>query len=209
MPFVPFANGIETVIQWQSGGRDIDNVINFVASVEPDLTLLGNLGTSIIDAILASDWFASALSNKIELVNIKLTSLNTETAPTVDWITGTSLSLPQTAPGSVVASANNVALVVTHHTPLRGRSFRGRTYLGGLRAGAFNSPTVVDGAYVTFALDLLDAIKSAGVANSCVLSVFSRQHNGVHLTTGVATAVTSFSCNPESDSQKNRLLKGH
>lgn len=209
MAFIPFVNGIEAVVQWQSGSRPINNVFNFVASVEPDLALLGDLGTSIIDAVLLSDWFASAISNKIELINVKLTSLNDETAPTIDWTTGTSLSLPQTAPGSVVASANNVALVVTHHTPLRGRSFRGRTYLAGLRAGAFASPTVVDGAYVTFALDLLDAIKSAGAANSCVLSVFSRQHNDVKLVTGVATTVTSFSCNPESDSQQNRLATGH
>jgi len=205
MPFVPFSDGVEVVFSFRIGGQTVKNVMNFIASATPDVTTMAALGKVLIDAWLGSDWWGSALSNKVSFEEVKLTSLVSESAPTVTVVDGTTLSLPQTATGAVVASTNNVALVVTQRTDNRGRSFRGRTYLAGIRQGAFNTPVEVDSAYVVFALDLMTAIAVAALTQGALLAVFSRQSGGVIRTTGVATPVGAFACNPASDSQRRRL----
>jgi hypothetical protein len=205
MTFVPFSDGVEVVFSFRVGGQTIKNVMNFIASSLPDVTNMAALGKVLIDAWLASDWWGTALSNKVSFEEVKLTSLVNESAPTVTVVDGTTLSLPQTAPGSVVASTNNVALVVTHRTDSRGRSFRGRSYLAGIRQGAFNTPVEVDSAYVTMALSLLNSIAVAALTEGAIMAVFSRQSGGVIRTTGVATPIGAFACNPASDSQRRRL----
>lgn len=205
MTFVPFSDGIEATFGFRIGGQTVKNVLNFIGSSLPDVTNMAALGKVLIDAFLASDWWNSALSNKVSFEEVKLTSLVSSSAPTVTVVDGTSVSLPQTAPGSVVASTGNVALVVTQRTDNRGRSFRGRTYLAGLRQGAFNSPVEVDSAYVAFALSLMNDLAIAALTQGALLAVFSRQSGGVIRTTGLATPVGSFACNPASDSQRRRL----
>ena len=91
-----------------------------------------------------------------------------------------------------VAVPNNVAMSVTLKTALRGRSYRGRNFIGGLPAAALTNPSfwnptiqaAVDNAWIQLGL--------AGVAAGFTHSVLSRANNGVRRTVGVAVHIETY-----------------
>jgi hypothetical protein len=85
---------------------------------------------------------------------------------------------------------NNVALVATHRTGLVGRSFRGRTYVGGFTESQSlgnvvnpSSFTAIQSAWNGFVTDMMATIGT--------WVVISRFHNGAPRTTGVSQTIIS------------------
>jgi hypothetical protein len=102
------------------------------------------------------------------------------------------------------AAAANAAACVSLRTAYTGRSFRGRTYFGGLAQSTLNSaqtmPTITAASYATLMTDLIDGLSAVGQT----LCVLSRVAAGVVRVTGLLTEVISVLCDTKIDSQRRR-----
>lgn len=103
------------------------------------------------------------------------------------------------------AAANgNAAAVISWRTGNTGRSFRGRTYVGGLAAGAFtNAQYLASEATAALAVTgtaLIDALTAIDAA----LVVVSRFANNVARVTALVTQIISVIVDSKGDSQRRR-----
>lgn len=154
------------------------------------------------------DWWeaslAPILSNEISLQSIQVTDMTSASGFVVDYV----------APGGAItgdlelqALPNNVSLVVSFRTGLRGRKNRGRNFLAGLSEASIASnawdSTVrsgVQAAYTALQLDLTtqDPV-IAQVVYSCTDS------GGGGGTVGAAQPITDYIVNPIAATQRRRL----
>jgi len=102
------------------------------------------------------------------------------------------------------AAAANAAAVLSWRTANIGRSFRGRTYVGGVpQDGLLNAQALTTAAatsYATAGAALIDALEAAGY----VLSVLSRFAAGVQRVTGLLTQIIEVVVDTKVDSQRRR-----
>lgn len=113
----------------------------------------------------------------------------------------------QTPQGVVNTSPapNNVASCVTLRTDLRGRAYRGRSYVGGIALGSIDNQnlTTLAAGYI---LQAYEALRDGGQANNVPLVIVSRQLNGVPRTVAAVTPVTDVVLRDTVlDSQRRRL----
>lgn len=186
MAFIPVPGAAEVVINATCSEIPVANVLGFTEVAGGDFTVaeLTTLATKVRDA-----WQTNMLpvfGGGYELFNVTARSLTSESAPSVQVdVTSTQVG---TASGQNMP--NNVALVVTHRTALRGRSFRGRTYLVGLTEDQIAGNEVTSGAFT--AISAAWAAFYAAVSDSITkLVVISRYSLGVPRSPGIATVVTS------------------
>lgn len=99
---------------------------------------------------------------------------------------------------------NNAAIVISWRTPLTGRNYRGRTYLGSVPVSVTEDATHISSAaataYAGVAEDLVDAIDAAGG----VLVVVSKVLAGVQRVIAAVNAVITIIVNTTIDSQARR-----
>jgi hypothetical protein len=201
MVFIAVPNTAELVLQQAMAGSLLNNVLNFAFPAVPDTVDLTDLAGAALAAWIAE--MAPMLSASLDLNAAKATSLENASAP--------SIIVPATAgtDGDISGGVNplNVALVLSQQTALRGRSYRGRYYQGGIPLSANNNAGNVQDAYCA---DLIAAfvafILAIETATGATHVVASRYTNGAPRATGVATPITSYSANIDFDSQRNRLL---
>jgi len=140
------------------------------------------------------------LSNSYVLENITVTSLEVSTGP--QFVKSFSSGHQGALTGEQVAG--NAALVISWRTPSLGRSFRGRTYIGGLDAAATETSTTVTASFadaiVNAAENMLGMVESLGGA----LAVLSRYAALVLRVTGLLTEITSIIVDTKIDSQRRR-----
>jgi len=198
MAFQAVPNGIEIVLNAVQNGVPIVNAFNVKDTATHDAALL----ESYANAVLTwwRDTISDIISNSYVLQNIKVTSLAASTGP--------QFILPVTTDnqGSLTGEqvAGNAAVVVSWRTANIGRSFRGRTYQGGLDAAATDTAQTVSSAFAAGVADsfqaLLDAIETVGG----VLCVLSRFADKVARVTGILTEITSIIVDTKIDSQRRR-----
>lgn len=199
MAFIPIPNTAQVEYLCRQDNQAVENVLHyFIAAGPPTVSDLEVLAGA------AATWWNTALKpltpTNVSLVGIKVTSLQTNTAPVIEYVTG--LPIVGTAGGT--ALPNNVTVVTRLTTDLRGRSYRGRVYHIGLTTTQVNGNVLAS----TFRTSLQAAWASAlvlGTAPAWTLCVASRFTNGAPRTTGVKTEVTGVSVNPTLDSQRRRL----
>jgi hypothetical protein len=200
MPFIPFPAGIAEAI------------INFTVDTIPCVVTQGyNLGTGLVPTLVQMDALAAAivgwldvsvaprLCTNVEFDSVVINNLDTMAGLTTTTSMGTS--------GAAVGdpSPNQVSMVITINTGLRGRSFRGRNYWSGLPIAAqldqktWTAPTAAawDLAYGALVTDI--------VAAGWEMEVLSRFAAGAPRTTGVATDVTGFQARQPMATQRRRL----
>lgn len=204
MPFIPAENVARVEMVYSYFGSIIENVYHVLNTVDWDESSLTAL------AVVFNDWEDTEASpfrsNDISLITIRATDLTTETSPGIE--------VPVTPPiegGNVVAGLpGNVTASVKMLTGLRGRSFRGRSYWCGLGENQVTGNTLS-----TVARDAIVDAMTTLAANIigegwqlCVLSLYSGvdvDGKPIPRTAGVATPVTSFSMDLNTDSQRRRL----
>lgn len=200
MPFIPVPNTaqVELVYNWQ--GEICQNVIHYEKSASWTAAQLLELCALVKTAYVAGLHFR--MSNQLSLIEIKATDLSTQTGPSVTYTTG----LPDVGAKVSASLPNNVAIVITKRTALRGRSFRGRIYHPGLTEGDVTGNIVASGELASIIgnwTSLLTGNLSGPIPYDMV--VVSRQNNGAILTTGVTTPITNLSSDGSVDSQRRRL----
>lgn len=202
VPFIPFANCAEVVCIGTFGGTAC-YLTNGVRKGSPfsgtDLTDIGN-----IFGLWLQEDLLPLLYNTLTYTQIKVTDLTSQFAPIAIATDG----LPASGAVTGASVTNQVASVVSFKTGLRGRSFRGRNYVGGLGATALNTTTTVSAAFaaslVGAYVQLATSLGAAGFDHV----VLSRFENNVRRSVGVATRITDYIGRLPLGTQRRRIV-GH
>jgi len=202
LPFIPFPNCAEVVCQGEFGGTA--SYLTFGVRKGSPMTT-----TDLEDiADLFGTWLSSnllpELYDTMAFNSVKVTDLSDQFAPVFVGTNG----LP--ASGSVTGASvtNQVAAIVSFKTAQRGRSFRGRNYVGGLPAAALLTTSSLTSTFISAIQDDYDELSLALGAAGYDHVVLSRYENLVRRTTGVATRVDSYIVRPVLGTQRRRLA-GH
>jgi len=198
MSFQPVPDGIEVVFKAIQNGVPIVNVYNVKDSTpHTPLLLNGYL------ALFETWWHANLqpiLSNSYVLQEIVATSLVLATGPqaSVSLTTGNQGALTGTQ------EAGNAALVVSWRTDSIGRSFRGRTYVGGLDSASIATAQQVTSSFATAISGAFAALVTAVQGFGGALAVLSRFALGVARVAGLLTEITNLIVDLKIDSQRRR-----
>lgn len=205
MPFVPVPNTALIEIQMSMDGQQVENTL-YVSKLTPfEVTDLEELALTVV-----TWWQEECIPlypNTIFLSAIKLTSLESETAPvweepvnTLNNGTMTGASLP-----------NNNCFTITILTSARGRNNRGRNYITGLVESVVTN-NAINGTHITNWLGAYNDLKARIDLLNRFLVVVSRYSgtdaNGkpIPREEGIATIVTGFRVFDDIiDSQRRRL----
>lgn len=200
MPFVPVPNCAQAQVLWGPlAGAGWSNTLHYTKT-SFSVADMEALQDAIDTTILASDW-RSTMASAWYYKGTNVIDLRTEGATIV----------PANASGQGSQSndplALNLAICVTLRTALRGRSYRGRVYLSGL-----NEQDMTNGAFTPAAYGNASLLITQLIANPAAIGwnmcIVSRSHNGIPLTVGVPTAVTTAEVRiAKPASQRSRLRR--
>lgn len=198
MAYIRLPLGIKVALEYEAHGKIVVNIYHVTTS-DPIVTI------KLLDIaqVFETWWDANMsdnMSNEIALVQVTCLNLNEANGEKLTLVV-----LPP-IPGTIVGTSvpNNVAQVISMHTPLTGRSFRGRAYHAGITSGDVDGneldPLVVAAMVLDYGLleGSLDFIDTQLVVASFVTA-------GAPRAEGVATPVTSFSATSRVDTQRRRL----
>jgi hypothetical protein len=199
MPFISAANVCQAELIYTWAGQTVETVLHYEAEDAVSPSRMNEAAAAL------KTWYNTSLkplhSNTISLVQIKMTDLNTDIAPVVNYTTG----LPITGFVTGDCLPNNCALVLTKRTVLRGRSYRGRIYHGAIPEASCAGNTVT-GSIVTSLLAAYTLILSLALTDDTWhMCIVSRQHNNVPLTEAVVTRLIGLDSDGMIDSQRRRL----
>ena len=135
------------------------------------------------------------MADEVTVRGITVTDLRTEGAP--EFFTDAH-SFPQVGTATGQPLPPQVAALLSWQTALRGRSYRGRTYLVGF-AENFSDGRSVDSAIVASMESARDAILAFGT-----WGVISRFHDGVQRPTGVINTFTGGTAHSRWRTQRRR-----
>lgn len=198
-PYIPIANVAKIEVFMTQDVQHIENVFHAYAPS-------GFTGGSLEDlATVVDDWVTGSymikIGSQVDYNGVKITDLTTESGPVYEM----SRAVPVAgAIGSGERYPAQNSAVISWNTAQRGRSFRGRTYVPGLRSTFCSGSTLTNAfindlstAFGNLKADLADAGYTLVIASLC---------NGkAWRTTGTFAAVTTFSVNPTVATQRRRL----
>ena len=199
MAFQSVPNGVQVKLVGQLGDQPCINVFNVDVGHEPT-------EVDVEDATVAVDeWFTTGpmlhLSRDYSL--IKTVGTDLEHNPSIQHEVVHSPAVAGSLDTDGMAA--NSALVVSLRTGNIGRSYRGRSYLGGLPIDSQISVDAMDTTYAaTISADyagLITTLHTLGYA----LAVLSRVANGVARVAGLLTEVVLIITNTRIDTQRRRV----
>jgi hypothetical protein len=205
LAFIPVPDTVELVIVFQQSGREQRIVINVTNAVAWSIITMETFATSIVEYLAHATFGFMTANSSIE--KITLTDLTTASSPSFDWTTGLTGNLPVSGTHVGDNAPLQAALVTTWRTALRGRSFRGRTYMPNLADDDIeNDGETVPTARVTQQQTWLSGLNAAIATTTGVNQVIvSRRAGGVPRVTGVATPIVSWDTNNHIDTQRRRI----
>lgn len=198
MAFIPIPNTARVTLEYSFNGQLVVNV--YWASKTTPLTTvdLGNILTTFQNwrtVQLRQRHHTSCLLNRLVAVD-----QTTQFSPSAEIV----LITPEPGLLGGTPSPGNVTVATTLLTALRGRAFRGRSFLLGVSEAEVdgNEYNAAGAAALTASyVQLIADLSAVGYS----LAVGSRQLNGVPRITGVATPVTGAITEIFMDSQRRRL----
>jgi hypothetical protein len=135
------------------------------------------------------------------LAEIRVTDLTTQSSPGITYVTG----LPISGTHSTgTPEPNNVTAVISWRTALRGRSYRGRTYIPGLSSDQVDGNSLVSG-FVTSLQAAGNALITAIPTSEHRLVVCSKFSNNAPREYGITTDIVSCRVDTYVDSMRRRL----
>jgi hypothetical protein len=199
VPFVPVPGVLQCNLRFTLLGHSVENVLCFRYGGTSFPTAVSGIQT-----ILQTEWWnpiRGALSNQLLHIENYYTDLSDQAGPVSSQPAFSSPTGGHASP----SVPGNVAVVVTHRTANRGKSYRGRTYLAGLGKDFLTGNTVSGSAIAVFETgfnDLIDATNAALVP----FVIVSRRHNNDGRVEGIDTVVTLSLCRDDQvDTQRGRL----
>lgn len=199
MQFIPFDRVAKLEAIFLADSQRVENVHHFWFETAPTQDDLEELAASY------KTWWTTELgphlSSALSLQLVKVTDLTIEDGMSIEYATG----LPVSGSAASPMLPNNVTIALKWTTGRAGRSYRGRTYILGLREDIVSAnliDTVYGGQLVTAYQNLV--VRNLSV-NDAVMVVASRFNNNLPRVTGLATVVTNCSLDRGIDSQRRRL----
>lgn len=198
MAFQATPNGIQVVMNATQNTVPIVNVYHVKTPSEVTDTMLEDVADMF--NFWWQDSMQALLSNSYVLNSIVATDISVEDG---HQFTVTLVSDNQ---GAVTGegAAGNAASVISWRTANIGRSFRGRTYIGGLPVEAQLTAQTITTTFQTdltlAAASLIDNLESIGM----ILAVLSRVANLVERVTGLLTQIINVVVDNKIDSQRRR-----
>lgn len=202
MAFIPVANGVELVFNFDS-----DDLATAKLVFGVQLTLPAALDTlfAIISTAATSIGMASTKpwSTHWVLHSMTANALDSATAPTV---TAGDSPMPIAGSGSGACAPDNCCVVATMQSGLRGRSYRGRNYWPGIPSAELATDSALLAASVaqweTFIDDSLITPMAAAEFPLCVIS---RHHDGAPRSEGIMTNIIGCRVETKLGTQRRRL----
>lgn len=200
MAFIRLPLGVKVALEFTLHGEPIVNVYHVTTSDPIVSVKLQTIAQVFVN------WWTTVQSPAFtsDVVLEQVTALN------LDVINGEKhVEIVQPAvPGGIATDAlpGNCALVVSMRTSKTGRSFMGRSYLGGLADAGIdgNRIDILDAAVIGNNFLALDA---ALLAVNAEMVVASFQSLGAPRAEGVATRLNAYGVNTRIDTQRRRLPK--
>jgi hypothetical protein len=199
VPFVPAPNAVQVSMIFDYFGQQVVNVFNVQVPVAVTGTIRG-----IIAGIFATWWSNNQKPLHVadmKLVRVKVTSLDAANSPSLEL----NITPPEAGTSGSTDSVSGSAVVITHRTALRGRNYRGRTYLAGWPEGQRTNNVQMVLSYLTSCITSFGALVSAITTAGYSLVVLSKMVNKAYRGTALTTAVTGFTADTFIDSQRRRL----
>lgn len=199
MPFIPVPNTIRISLHLVMASQNMYVTLH--------VKKVGAVGSSdLVDAAVAMyNWWDTYLrpisSNQVTCDGATAMDMSSDSGGVY-----THTQSPAVAGASTAAPfPNNVAAVISTRTALRGRSYRGRMFIPGLRgdyrANASEMDSSLQSALIVAAVNLASFFTAA----SLTPAVASRWHANEARAVGVATEIISFVVDTWLDSQRRRL----
>lgn len=198
MAFIPAPNTVRVCIQFEWTGQTVEICLAFLRNTTVTTSdmddLLDQVETWRVDSVIPHQ------SEDIVSTQYLATLLTTATSPSFTR----SISANQAGTVASASVPNNVALVTTFQTALRGRSYRGRAYFPGIpRVNLQDSVTIepAEAADINAEWALLPTALSADWQHVVV----SYQNNNAMRSTAARTPVIAYRTEQYLDSQRRRL----
>lgn len=199
MAFIPTPTAARCAIRYVLFGQDVVNTLWYLKSSEEPFVTDDLIALNDLLIAWAQDTLLLALSHDIQLADVTSTAQDSVSAPSVTsaYVGTNGSEVSDSLPG-------NVCLTVTFGTAARGRSSRGRNYIGGIPRSQ-----VLDNAVLgTWGDDVLTACESLAFLDvtSFLQVVVSHFHLGAARSEGLAQIVTNARlADLTVDTQRRRL----
>lgn len=199
MAFIPIPRGIQLCFNFVTAGQ----AWQFCITVQKDTGTVAPADLDTVVGIGQSRWTSS-----LKAIHALDSQFRGCTA-TDQSVSGGAQSIGSLVNNGTAATGSlpmGTAVVVSHRTAKRGRSYRGRSYWAGLPTASQNSPTDITSTYaaalaLAFA-SLAGDLSSAGFPQI----VASKQHNGVVTNPAAVNPVIATIVDSHYDSQRRRLF---
>ena len=199
MAFIPASDVIEAELRFLAHGNVMENTLYFLAS-----TTFSTADMNALAEDLNSWWVTNMkplTGSYVQFLGTKVTDLTSIAAPAFEVpVSGTVVGDDTGDP-----IAQQVALCLSLLTDARGRSYRGRNYVGGFTESAMTGG-MWGGTHATNVRGAYELITVVADTNDMVWSVLSRYHLGVPRSAGVATPITNIRANLIPAIQRKRRI---
>ena len=201
MDYIPVPNTAQLELIQSWNGQVVENVLHYVKASPWNADQMAELAEGAKEQWNTS--IRSQISDQLSLTEIRVTDLASQTGSVVNYGTGLPIMGAQASP----SLPNNVAVVFTKRTALRGRSYRGRIYQPGLVEGSVVGNTVTGATLSNLrnGWDDMRVIPLIIAVDEGLMVVVSRYQNLAPRVTGEATLVTAITTDGVIDSQRRRL----
>lgn len=198
-PYIPVPDTLQANLRYTCAGQRLENVLNF--SYEG--LGFGPACIAVVDVINTELWpnIRTSMTNQLQFVEIYMVDLASSSGETRTGTPG----IPSAGSVDSPPAPLNVSFCVSHRTAQRGRSFRGRTYIGGLAYNVIQSQQLAAGNAGTI-LAAFQLMRDAAAAAGAPFVIVSRYSGNLPRAVGVSTPVTSILLQDTIvDSQRRRL----
>ena len=200
MAFTPAPNVYRTEVRYLLHGQRIENTLNLRSLTGIPATDPNILGQIVFDWAEAE--VLPLLSIDVTLQEVYMTDLSSMTAPTY---TIPPAGAPPAGGNGVPALPGNVALCVSFRTAGRGRTMRGRNFVGGISDNVVVGNQASAGFAASLAL-AYETLQTTLVGAGFAVGVLSTRENNLPRAEGLWTQVTDFVVTDLNvDSQRRRL----
>lgn len=197
--FIPALNTLRVALEFSQVGHVMVNVYH----VKKDTPIVSADLTAIAEAFL--DWWVDdqrgLFSNEVALSMISVRDLTSETGEVLELTSG----MPVAGGDTNDPVPNSSALVMSYRTGVAGRSYRGRSYLGGLSKSVIDSPNTIYATNLTTLLLNQLALETRINGEGFTWVVASFKNAGVPRTSAVLTPITEITANTKLDVQRRRM----
>jgi hypothetical protein len=199
MPFVPTPFGIMLCFNFTTVGQNWQFCVGVRAANTPPLNAELVTATAVGHALL---------NGAMQPLFTLTTTCNTITATDISSQGAPQYIRVENLPGSKTGTAApmNAAVVVSLRTGLRGRSYRGRCYLGSISMSDVASAVDINSNFQAAIVAAFAGLQAALLSAALDMVVVSKQHNGVPRSAGATYAIEQIVVDSHIDSQRRRLF---